>query len=75
MLGVTTSLRWFIPFCILGCGCMAACSLADHCGFLSKEIQIADRIQSITIGDFNNDSLSRHRRADVRTLIGASNTN
>ena len=78
MLGVPISLRWFIACCIFGCHCMAACSLADDCGFLSKEVQIADRIQSITIGDFNNASrpdIAVRTSEDLSVLLNTNGGN
>jgi hypothetical protein len=78
VLGGPISFGWFIAFCIFGCRCMAACSLAYDCGFLSKEIQIADPIQSITIGDFNNDSrpdIAVRTSEDVSVLLNTTGGN
>jgi hypothetical protein len=56
-------LRLSIGFWMLSCCCSTSCFAAD--GFISRELRIEGRIQSITLGDFNGDS-----RSDlaVRTL-------
>jgi hypothetical protein len=71
-------LRWFISFWIVGCCGMSACFLAADCGFLSKEIRLADQIQSVTIGDFTGDSrpdIAVRTSADLSVLVnmGAGN--
>jgi hypothetical protein len=57
---------------------MSACFLATDCGFLSKEIRVADRIHSITIGDFNGDSrtdVAVRTAADLSVLVNIGEGN
>jgi hypothetical protein len=57
---------------------MSACFLAADCGFVSKDIRVADQIRSVTIGDFTGDSrpdIAVRTLADVSVLVnmGAGN--
>jgi hypothetical protein len=67
VLGVPIAVRWFVAFCIASCPSVLGCigyinephtfPGREPCGFLGQEIWSGSRIRSITISDFNGDSL------------------
>ena len=69
---------WLLLLCIFGARPAAGCHPAEDCGFLAREIRTTGTVKSITIGDFNRDSVSDiavRTSEDLSVLLGTASGN